>query len=245
MADRRDHRGGGGMHRAHQGLIGEGQQILQRPAAPGQDNDVDAGIGIQIGQGRDDLPDGVRTLHQGVAYDESHGRPAQPGIADDVLLRVGVRPGDEPHALRQQRQGLAQLRTKQSFGLQLTASFLQLGEQLALTSGANLGDDERQPTTLAPHRGVDECEHRHTGLHRARCVEHMAWAGGGGRDFLGDVVQGEELLIARAAFEFDDLRLDPDARASFHPVAHRVDDPRQGDCRVWTGRGGGGIHVCQ
>ena len=55
MADRADHRCSRTGYGPDQVLIAEGEQVLQRPAATGDDNDVNTGILIELPQCADDL----------------------------------------------------------------------------------------------------------------------------------------------------------------------------------------------
>ena len=55
VADGGDHRRAGGGDRPDQPLVGEGQQVLDRAAAAGDDDDLDGGVGVQPAQPVDDV----------------------------------------------------------------------------------------------------------------------------------------------------------------------------------------------
>ena len=68
VADRCHHRGTGGEDRPAQRLVGERQQILDRPTTAGQDDDVDTRVGIEHSQRVDDLCRRTGTLYRDVDH---------------------------------------------------------------------------------------------------------------------------------------------------------------------------------
>ena len=81
VPDSAHHRRVAGEDGADQGFVRERQQILQRPTAPGDDDDVDLGRGVEGHDRIGDLFDAVVPLHGHVADVETDGRPAR-GRAD-------------------------------------------------------------------------------------------------------------------------------------------------------------------
>ena len=66
------------------------EQVLEVAAAAGDDDDLDLGVGVEALDGRDDLGHRAVALHGGVRDAELDRRPAQPRVAQDVLLGVAV-----------------------------------------------------------------------------------------------------------------------------------------------------------
>ncbi len=85
--DQRRHAGRGG---TEQLLVAEHQQVLEVAAAAGDDDDVDFGIGVQLGDRTRNVAGRAVALHLRVAYPELHGRPAELGVAQHILLGVRV-----------------------------------------------------------------------------------------------------------------------------------------------------------
>ena len=110
MADRADHRRPAGRDRSHQGLVGERQQVLQRPATSGDHDHLDLRNTVQLAQPGDDLFDRLRALDQGVPDRQPDGRPAPAGVLDHVALGRAVRPVISP--TRCGRNGSGRLRVE-------------------------------------------------------------------------------------------------------------------------------------
>ena len=106
VSDGADNGRGRRSHRTDQVLVAEGQQILQRSAAAGDDDDVDVLAGVEFSEGPHHLGHRVHALDGNLAHLELDRRPAQRGVPDDVLHGVRIPPGDEADAVRQQRQAL-------------------------------------------------------------------------------------------------------------------------------------------
>ena len=64
MSDGGNHRGAAGRNRPHQALVGERQQVLQGPAAAGDDDDVDLRVLVEILKGLHHRRGGARPLNQ-------------------------------------------------------------------------------------------------------------------------------------------------------------------------------------
>ena len=76
VPDRADQRRAARRRGAHERLVAERQQVLERAAAARDDDDLDPGVRVQLGDRRADLGDGARALHGHAADLELHGRPA-------------------------------------------------------------------------------------------------------------------------------------------------------------------------
>ena len=142
MADGRDDRSLGGVDRSYQGLVAEGEEVLEGTAAAGDDDDVDGGVGVELGQGRDDLLGCHGALDQGVAHHETGGGPTKGGVTLNISLGVRAGSRDEADTAWQNRNGLVKGDVEEPLGLQQTLASLQLSEQLALAGGSDLGDLE-------------------------------------------------------------------------------------------------------
>ena len=142
MADGRDDRSLGGVDRSYQGLVAEGEEVFQGTAAAGDDDDVDGGVGVELGQGRDDLLGCRGALDQGVAHHETGGRPAKGGMSLNISFGVRAGSRDEANTAWQDRDGLVKGDVEEPLGLQQAFASLQLSEQLALAGGSDLGDLE-------------------------------------------------------------------------------------------------------
>ena len=76
MTDCRDHRGDGGRDGSDEGLLREGEQVLEGAAASSDNDDVHLRVRVQLREGRNDLSRRTFTLHAGVAHLEGHAGPA-------------------------------------------------------------------------------------------------------------------------------------------------------------------------
>src|SRR5699024_7104610 len=106
VADRRDDRGPRARDQAGELLVREGQQVLERAAAAGDDDDVDLVEIVQLSQRRGDLPHRSVALHRDLADRETHRRPAAAGVDRHVPLRGGLPTADQPDRARQEGQRL-------------------------------------------------------------------------------------------------------------------------------------------
>ncbi|MCY1410938.1 hypothetical protein D9M71_263170 [compost metagenome] len=94
MANGADDGRAAGGHGTGHGFLVETPEILQRAAATGQDQGVEA-LGVGQGQGADDLPGGLAPLHGGGHQGQPYLRRAAAEHADDVAdHRTGGRTDD-------------------------------------------------------------------------------------------------------------------------------------------------------
>ena len=127
---------------ADQALVGEGQQVLDGPAAPGDDDHVDALVAVEAVDRRDHLGRGAGALHGGVRRLEGHRGPAAARVLDHVALGGGVGRGDQADPLGQERQAALELGGEQTLGCQQLAAAFEPGEQLAEADEADLAGVE-------------------------------------------------------------------------------------------------------
>ncbi len=151
VADGGYHRGVRRGHGAYQRLVGEGQQVLHRPTAPGDDDDVHAGDTVEVTQRVDDLPDGERPLDRHFPGHDAHGGPATAGVLDHVPLGRARPSGDQPDRLREEREPAFAGSGEQALRREHAAQLLEAREQGARTEWADLHDSERQRSP----RGVE------------------------------------------------------------------------------------------
>jgi hypothetical protein len=69
----------------------KGSRSSTEPAAAGDDDDVDGGIGVELRQRLTDLGDGVRALHRHLPDLEAHWGQRGPAFHDDVVTRPSTR----------------------------------------------------------------------------------------------------------------------------------------------------------
>ena len=138
VADRAHHRGPAGRDRPDQGLVGERQQVLQRPAAPGDHDDVHLGIRVQPPQRVGHLLGRERPLHRRLLDPEPDGRPAPGRVLQHVALGRRVAPADEADDTRQEGESPFSFGRKKTFRAELAAQPFQPGQQLADAHRADL-----------------------------------------------------------------------------------------------------------
>ena len=201
VADRADDRRAAGGDRADQRLVGERQQVLERAAAAGDDDDVDLGVGVEPLQRGGDLGHGVRALHRHLLDAEPHRRPAPAAVLDDVLLG-GRRPAaDDADDAGQERQRPLAVGGEQALGGEHRAQLLEPGEQLADADLADLVGGQRQRAARRRRTAACACTttcapSREPG---GRPVEQRDRAGDGQRHVGARVAQGEERRCAGPA----------------------------------------------
>ena len=105
-----------GRDRPHQALLGERQEVLDRPAAAREHDDVDGRVAVQPAQGVGHLRDGVGALHRDVLHAELDARPPPAGVLEDVALGGGAAAADQADAPGQERQGPLALGGEQPLG---------------------------------------------------------------------------------------------------------------------------------
>ena len=143
--DRRPARG----HGAHQRLVGERQQVLQRAAAAGDHDHVDLGVGVEPLQRRGDLGHRRRPLHRDLLDPEPDRRPAPATVLDDVLLGGRRAPARPRRHAGQERQRALAVGGEEPLRGQHAAEVLEAGQQLADAHLADLVGRQRQ---RAPRR---------------------------------------------------------------------------------------------
>ena len=210
--------------RAHQPLVGERQQVLDRATAARDDDDVDRGVALEGLDRRDHLAGGVHALHRGVLHGEVHARPAAAAVVEHVALGGRVLGGDQPDVARQERQRTLELLGEQTLRRQQLAAPLEPGQQLALTDQPDLADGERERAAVGVERRLGVADDlRALDQRRGQRVDDAAVAGDLDRDVGELVAQGEEHRVhAAPTADLGDLALDPDgARAgrSTEPIA--------------------------
>ena len=214
VADGADHGRAGARHRPHQGLVAERQEVLDPAAAAGDDDDVDLGMGVELGERGGHLGHGGGALHGDLADLEAGGRPAAPGVLDDVPLRGAGPATDQPHPSGQEGQRPLAVAVEQALLRQVPLEVLEPGEQLADADRPDLPGVEHQRAPLGPEgrlglqhdpRALGErARHRVEGVDRDRDRQAHVDVG---------VAQGEVGGAgAGTPVELHDLALDPQRR---------------------------------
>ncbi len=229
VPDRRHDRRAGGGDRAHQRLVGERQQVLDR-AAPARDHDhVDGRVAVEPLHGVDHLPDAVDPLHAGVGADDLDRGPAPGGVLLDVALRGGARARDQADPSGEEGQPALELGGEDPLGGQQLATTLEAGEELAEPDHADVVGGEREGAALGvvPRTSVD---------HDARALDHggvgavddAPGAGDGHRDVAERIAQRDEDGVDRVGpVDLRDLTLDPDRSEAVDPPGHELGDLAQ------------------
>ncbi len=104
VADGRDDGYGACCERPDDGLVAERQEIVEAPAAPGDDDDVDSRMGCDPPDRRGDAPAGASALDARLGDDDVSRGEARADAGDDVAPRgcVGARDdADRPWKARQ------------------------------------------------------------------------------------------------------------------------------------------------
>ena len=129
---------------AHQALVGEGQQVLDRAAAAGDDDDVDRGVAVEGLDGRDHVRRSAGALHRGVLHGEGDARPARRAFSS--TSRSAAEPWAVTSPTLRGRNGRARLSSaaNRPSCRQQPAASLQAGQQLALSDQPDLADGEGQ-----------------------------------------------------------------------------------------------------
>ena len=138
-----------------------------------------------------------RALGRYILDPEPRTGQTAPGVLDDVAFGGAGPSGDQPDALRQERQRSLAVGGEQSFGGEQPAQPLEAREQLA---EPDLADLARAQAELAAF----EIEVRAGAQHDPRALghrvgQHRARAGDGERDVGVGVAQGQELRRRRRA----------------------------------------------
>ena len=167
VADRRDDRHRRGGDRARDDFLVERPEVLDRPAAASDDDDVDARHAADGAQPARDLAGRAFALHARRADHEVRVRVAPPQHLDDVADRGAVERGDDADLARQRRQRPLARGVEQPFGLQpllqLIEGELQRAEALRLQVLADelifafrlVDGDRPRATTRRPSAGLN------------------------------------------------------------------------------------------
>ena len=145
------------MDGADQRLVGERQQVLDRAAAAGDDDDVDLGMALQAAERLHHLGGRALALHGGVGDLEGDIGPAAPGVVEHVALGGGLRRGDQPDPVGEERQRPLQLAGEQPLGREQLPAPLEPGQQLAEADHPDLADreGERAAVGVVGRLGLD------------------------------------------------------------------------------------------
>ena len=214
------------VHGADQRLVGERQQVLDRAAAAGDDDDVDLGVALQPGERLHHLGGGALALHGGVGDLEGDVRPAAPGVVEHVALGGRLRRGDQPDAVGQERQRPLQLAGEQPLGREQLPAPLEPGQQLAEADHPDLADRERERAAVGVVGRLGQ--HHHAGAldqRRRQAVDDAARDGERHRDVGDGVAQRhEDGLEPGPAADLRDLALDPDGAEPVDVLRDQVGD---------------------
>ena len=214
VADGAHDRRAGRRHGPDEGLVAERQQVLDPASAAGDDDDVDLGVRVELGECRRHLGDGGGALHGDLADLEARGRPAAAGVLDDVALGRAGPPAHQTHPTGEEGQRALAVAVEQALLGEVALEVLQAGEQLAHADRADLPGVEHQRPALGPERrlglqhdpGALAQRARH-GVERVDLDRHRQAHVDVG------VAQGEVGRAgARAPVELHDLALDPQRR---------------------------------
>ena len=238
MPDRADDRGCRFGDRADQGLVAERQQVFDRPAAAGDDDDLDVTEGVEVGQGAADVPDGGAALNRDGPDLEPDRRPPAAGVLDDISLGRAAPAADEADGVGKERQRTLAVGVEEALGPQRRLEVLEAGEEFADSHRTDLPGVQHQRAALVPECGLGLEDHPLAGGQGAR---HGGESVDGDRDGQGHVDVGvaeREIggLGAGPLGQLDDLSLDPQDRHLVHIVpdleAQKPDRPRSFRGRV-------------
>ena len=193
MPDGADHGGLAGGHGPDERLVGERQQVLDRPATAGNDDDLYRRVRVEALQAVDDLGDGVPALDRNLLHPEPHRGPAPGGIAEDVPFRGRVPAADQADLSGQERQPSFTLRREETLRRQRAPQPFQPGEQLTDANGADFdrGEGKRSLVGVEVRLGPDKDPGPFGGRGVGR-VEHGARADDPDR-YRGDrIAEGQE-----------------------------------------------------
>ena len=212
VPDRADQRRPAGRRHAHQGLVAERQQVLERPTAARDHDHVDARVPVQLRDRRADLGHRPRPLHGHAADLELHRRPPGARVGHHVVLGVALLRDDQPDHRRQERQRALARRLEQPLGAEHALEVLDPREQLAEPDQPHVVGGERQ----GPLLGVELRPGVHDEVRAVRqLVRQLVDGGGRGRDRQGHVEVGvaqREEVEGVPPLEVQHLTLDPHRR---------------------------------
>ena len=240
VADRGHDRGAAGGHRPKEGLVAEGQQVLRRPAAAGDDDDVDVVEPVEVGDRVAHLLHGGGALDRDLAHLDPDRGPAAAGVLHHVVLGGAAPPADQAHRAGQERQRSLAVGGEQAFPGQGPLELLDPRQQLAFAQWTHHLHPQREGSALGVEARLDPHDHAGALTHgRAGGVQGGHGAGGRHRHLDVGVAQVEEDQAgAGPPLEGDDLSLHPQGRHAGHVHADVVGEQAQRPGRVGRGVAG-------
>ena len=212
VADRADHRGEAAGHGADHRLVRERQQVFDRTAASGDDDDVDRRVTVEAGDRVDDLADRVHSLDSDVLNPKTHGWPTDSSILEDVMLGGRGAAADQSDGPREERQRPFATHLEQAFCRENGLEPFESGQQVTEADRADL--DRRQRQRAASEVEVRLCvddDPRALGQRRHDRSQDGTGAGDVQRDVCYGVAQHDERRPrAGPGCELGHLPLDPD-----------------------------------
>jgi hypothetical protein len=235
VADRRDEGSGCRGSGTHDALVAETQQVLEVAATPGDDDDLDRRIGVESLDGGNHFGRGAIALHRGVHDAELDRGPAEPGVADHVVLGVAVFARDEPDDPGQERQRALATGIEEPLGGELRPQSLESLEQVAESDMLQLEHLHGERPALDPPVRLHQRDHVVAGLellveasaHRRPHLEREGCVG----------IEVFELAVDVAPRDapLGDLALDPDRAEAVEVLlelaGEECDGPRRIACR--------------
>ncbi len=208
MADGADDRRDTGIDRARHRFLVEAPEVLQRAAATGEDQRVEA-AGIGHFQRADDLRSGFAALYGSRYQGQLHLRRTAAEYADDVANHRAGRRTDDADALRMRGQRHFAFGTEQAFGAELFLQRIEGQTQRAVTGRLHGVEDQLIVATAFEQRNLAAHLDRQTVLQRlahARGVLPEQRA----THLRAAVLEGEIDVAGRRAREVGDFAFDPD-----------------------------------
>ena len=124
VSDCRHQGSGGGCSGTHQGLVREGKKILNGTAASSNNNHVNFGDLIELGNGITDLAHRVLALDCDLADLETRGGPACTCIHNDIIFCLCISPAHKANNARKERKRFLAAFVEEAFGCKfLTQAF--------------------------------------------------------------------------------------------------------------------------
>ncbi|MCY1235473.1 hypothetical protein D9M72_480900 [compost metagenome] len=209
VADRADHRRRGVGHCPDQILIAEGEEVLKRTAAPGNHNDVNMRVGIEVPQRTHNLGNSGVSLHGNFPDLKFDRGPPEGGIAQHVLLGVGITSGDQTDPMGEEREAFFPGVRKEPFHGKRVAESLNPRQQVSQPHRPDVLHRHVEASGLQPELGFQECHHPGTPFQgNVLAIQHIRPDGRRQRNF-GVYVPKCHERAAAAAVQFNDLAFDP------------------------------------
>ncbi len=179
MADAADDRPRQGVDRAHDALVVERPQILQRTAAAADEHRVDLVAPLHLGQRGDQCRRRIRALHQARVDDHLHMRGAPGERGHHVVQRRAGGGRDHADGAHERRQRPLASGVEQAFGREARAQPQELLVQLSRAEPLHGLDDHLQLAARLVHREPAAQLHLQAVLQRhvaenGRALEHGA-----------------------------------------------------------------------